>query len=1010
MKFVFQSYNAENIVISSEDASLAYEFDPNGRHQRTLNALTGAVLYQFAYNPDGLLVSVEDADGNVTTIERNGSGKPLAIVAADGQRTEFTLDANGYLASIANPAGETFTAVYSATGLLTSFADPKTNSSQLFYDPDTGRLTKDLNAAGGFWELSRIEVDNSFTVTKSSALNRTTTYLIEKFPVGDQRRVVTDPSGLETQTVRKTNGETNTTYPDGTLTSVTEGPDPRFGMLSPIVKTLKITTPAGLILNQSMTRTVTLTDPNDLLSVATLTNTTTLNGRIFTNAYNASTKTWTETSAAGRQALTTIDSVGRPLTQTIAGIDSIQWSYDTRGRLSQIRQGPVSSQRTMNMTYNTQGYLSGVTDPLSRSTTYMYDLAGRVTRESFPDGRQINYTYDENGNVTSVTPPGRPVHRFTYTPLNFTEDYIAPNVGTGTTTNYLYSLDKQLIRVTRPDAQMLNLNYDTAGRLSTMTFPRGTIQYAYAATTGNLSGITAPGGVGLSFDYDGALPLSTSWNGPVAGSVANVFDNNFRVVSQSVNGADTIGFGYDNDDLLISAGSLSIVRDAGNGLLTGTTLGNVTDALTYTTFAEPQSYTASAGGTEVFKTEYTRDALGRITRKVETLDTVTATTDYAYDVAGRLSEVTTDGVVTARYGYDDNGNRVSRDTGGVSTIGTYDDQDRLLNYGGNAYTYTANGELLTRTAAGQTTTYDYDLLGNLMSAALPDGTNIEYIVDGQNRRIGKKVNGTLAQGFLYDGQIQVVAELDGSNNVVSRFVYGTKGNVPDYMVKGGVTYRIISDHLGSPRLIIDTATGAVVQQIDYDEFGNIVSDTNPGFQPFGFAGGLYDRDTGLVRFGLRDYDAETGRWTSKDPILFAAGDTNVYGYVFNDPVNFIDPDGLRGTFSENFNFALEANRQFFVGTNQKIIKRGTELLIGGIVINTFGFVSLESVAGTVWTGGVANLGVGGTIGSFVVGSLATSAITTFSIGSGILAGSLLDATIQTFFVGETKAPEACPLK
>ena len=116
---------------------------------------------------------------------------------------------------------------------------------------------------------------------------------------------------------------------------------------------------------------------------------------------------------------------------------------------------------------------------------------------------------------------------------------------------------------------------------------------------------------------------------------------------------------------------------------------------------------------------------------------------------------------------------------------------------------------------------------------------------------------------MYEDQLRPVAELDGAGNVVTRFVYGTKINVPDYMVKGGVTYRIISDHLGSPRLVINITTGEIAQQIDYDEFGNILTDSNPGFQPFGFAGGIYDQHTKLVRFGARDYDAETGRWTAK---------------------------------------------------------------------------------------------------------------------------------------------------
>lgn len=198
----------------------------------------------------------------------------------------------------------------------------------------------------------------------------------------------------------------------------------------------------------------------------------------------------------------------------------------------------------------------------------------------------------------------------------------------------------------------------------------------------------------------------------------------------------------------------------------------------------------------------------------------------------------------------------------------------------------------SKTISGQTTQYSYDVLGNLKSVTLPNSTQIDYLVDGRNRRVGKKVGGALVQGFLYEGRLSPVAELDGANNVVSRFVYASRANVPDYMIKGGVTYRIITDHLGSVRLVVNVATGSVAQRIDYDEFGLVFNDTSPGFQPFGFAGGLYDKDTGLVRFGARDYDAQTGRWTVKDPILFAGGDTNLYEYVLNDPINFRDSSGL----------------------------------------------------------------------------------------------------------------------
>lgn len=112
------------------------------------------------------------------------------------------------------------------------------------------------------------------------------------------------------------------------------------------------------------------------------------------------------------------------------------------------------------------------------------------------------------------------------------------------------------------------------------------------------------------------------------------------------------------------------------------------------------------------------------------------------------------------------------------------------------------------------------------------------------------------------------------------------------MIMGGDKFKIVTNHLGSPVVVVNSSTGVIAQEIHYDEWGNILSDTNPGFTPFGFAGCLYDQDTKLCRFGARDYDPSIGRWLSKDPILFAGNDTNLYGYVFQDPINWIDSDGL----------------------------------------------------------------------------------------------------------------------
>ena len=204
-------------------------------------------------------------------------------------------------------------------------------------------------------------------------------------------------------------------------------------------------------------------------------------------------------------------------------------------------------------------------------------------------------------------------------------------------------------------------------------------------------------------------------------------------------------------------------------------------------------------------------------------------------------------------------------TAGLVTSSTYDAQGHLLQASDTTYSYTAKGALQSKTAGTQTTTYAYDAAGSLTAAPLPDDTQLSYVIDGHNRRIGKRVNGTVVQGFLYGDALRPVAQLDSTGAVVSQFVYASRGHAPDSLIKGGVTYRILADQLGSPRLVVNTATGAVVQRLAYDAFGVVTQDTNPGFQPFGFAGGLYDRDTKLVHFGAREYDAATGRWTSKEP-------------------------------------------------------------------------------------------------------------------------------------------------
>ena len=158
-----------------------------------------------------------------------------------------------------------------------------------------------------------------------------------------------------------------------------------------------------------------------------------------------------------------------------------------------------------------------------------------------------------------------------------------------------------------------------------------------------------------------------------------------------------------------------------------------------------------------------------------------------------------------------------------------------------------------------TTRYDYDAMGNLLSVVLPNSSRIEYISDGAGRRIIRKVNGQITQRWLYSDELRISAEVDSIGNVISHFVYATKQNVPEYRLKAGIAYRVVTDQLGSVRQVINSATGQIVQQMDYDEFGNVTNFSGQQIVPMGFAGGLYDQQTGFVRFGARDYDAIIGR-------------------------------------------------------------------------------------------------------------------------------------------------------
>ncbi|MFV2082583.1 MAG: RHS repeat domain-containing protein, partial [bacterium] len=283
-----------------------------------------------------------------------------------------------------------------------------------------------------------------------------------------------------------------------------------------------------------------------------------------------------------------------------------------------------------------------------------------------------------------------------------------------------------------------------------------------------------------------------------------------------------------------------------------------------------------------------RDNAEKITQKVENIGIDTVTWDYTYDLMGRLETVYKDSMLAEAYSYDGNGNRLSENNvlRGITRSYTHSIEDHVITAGADSYSFDVDGFLISRTVGANTDTFNYSSRGELLSVSLASGNQITYDHDPLGRRIAKRVNGTITEKYLWQDSTTLLAVYDASDTLIQRFSYAD-GRMPVSMTYQGSVYYLTFDQVGSLRTVTDS-TGANVKRIDYDSFGNIISDSNPSFTvPLGFAGGLHDRDTGLVRFGARDYDPAIGKWTAKDPIDFAGGDLNLMSYVGQQTVGSV---------------------------------------------------------------------------------------------------------------------------
>ena len=868
------AFDGSSITIPSRDGSQLYVFGPTGRHLETRDAVSRSPILKFGYSEDGALSSIEDADGLVTTFEKKAGC--VVVTAPHGQVTTVGRDDSGRPAVVTNPAGERNELEYSGEGLLVGVSNRRGHVFRQTYD-ELGKVVSNRDPDGGsnaFWAVTNsLDSGTGWQTTVVDGMGRTNLLAVLRRPDGLESRTETGPDGLCTVSTNYTDGSVVGVAPDGSISYSELSPDPRFGMLSPYVSRSEISTESGRILASETERTVLFADLGDAGSATNICDIVTRNGRVWRTCRDAD--SLVEITPMGRSHRTVLNPAGHPLVVESPGVFAVTNEYDVEGRLVRTVQGD----RETTFAYDAAGCLASVTDALGRSVDTVHDAVGRTTFSTLPDGSAVSNVYDRSESPISTTLPHGETHAFGWTPVGLPSSYTAPEApDAGRRLDRAYDAAREQTALVKPDGTVVSNLYDSAGRLAAVVATRGEEEEWSALSydqAGRLEYVWSENGESV-YEYDSFLKMAEGSGGFWTDYE---YDDDFRVSKTTYYCVRQDEFvpleetevAYDDDGDVVRVGELSVDRNPATGFVESTTLGGVSDARAYNGYGEMSDYSAAFGDADLYRMSVARDRLGRVVEREERVlagDAVTSR--YAYDLRGRLVSVTTNGVVSETYAYDANGNRLG---------GEYDAQDRQRTFGDATYAYDLNGSMTNRNGVALA----WNLFGRLVSVG-----GVTYGRDERQRIRRKDIAGVPAKEWTWSGS-QLAMEYDCAADETSIFVYAG-ATAPAYMVRGESTYRIVADNQGSVRLVVDAATGVVAQRLDYDSFGRVIRDTNPGFQPFGFQGGLYDPDTGLVEFGCRWYDAQTGRWISKDPILLDGG-WNVYAFCGNDPVNRTDPSG-----------------------------------------------------------------------------------------------------------------------
>jgi RHS repeat-associated protein len=918
------TYNSSNMLLQTTDAkggTTTSSYDKMG-HRTSLTDALGHVT-KMTYNNRGWLASILDTEGGLSTNAYDNNGNLITATDALGRISTFKYDARNRLIASTAADGGTSQSKYDLSDNLTGTIDSLGNQTKRFYDT-RNRLVKTIDALGNETKHSYNAANELIATT--DAKGNITQYRYDD--LGRQIAII-DALGHTSHTEYDKLGNVKATVDaNGNRTEY------KYDALN---RQIEVKDAKGEVTKTTYDRVGNILSVTDPLTHTTSFDYDVLNRQISvtdalgyasTTAYDAVGNVLSTTDALGRTTKYGYDNLNRRILMTDALLQTQSTTYDKVGNVLSTtdRLG-----RTTNYGYDRVNRQTSITDPLLHTSTTSYDTEGNVTSTTDAIGNTTNYLYDKNnrqiqvidaelgvtatdydevGNVSSITDSVGNTTSDTYDRVNRlitdtnqlgkTRTRSYDNVGNLTQTidrdgrkiAYTYdTLNRQTaerwLDSSGATIKTFGSTYDAIGRLVSMTNPDSTYIYSYDAIDRVVS-IDNTGTVGVpavkfNYTYDAVgnlLTVNDIINGTSAGITGYTYDllNRLTKLTQAGTGVQSkrVDMAYNavNQLTLLS-------RYSGVNLVADTNFVHDTNQRLI-------QLSHKKGASSIASYDYSYDVADKLERTVSSVD---GTSDYSYDATNQLTGADNTTQPDEAYSYDANGNR---------TIAGYmtGANNQLLSDGTYNYTYDGEGNRTKRTeiATGKVTEYVWDYRNRLSSVMFKDAggvvtKSIDYIYDGNDQRIGQKLNGVVTERYVLDRN-QIALVFDGSGTQTHRYLYGTQiDQVLSDETPTGMVWAL-ADRQGTVGDLVDNS-GSAVNHITYDSFGKVVSQTNPGVVfRYGYTGREADDETGLNYYRARYYDAGVGRFISEDPIGFGAGDTNLYRYVGNSSVNGTDPTGL----------------------------------------------------------------------------------------------------------------------